>query len=172
MPLLSADLACRDAVELATDYLEGALSWRQRRSYERHLRSCPNCSAHLAQIRAMIAALGKVEPEALPPVRAGGPHGRVPAVPPRARGSRGPGPTGRLSGGGCTRHRVGRGTHRPRTNRYVALLRGVNVGGRSVPMVELRELFRGLGHTDVTTYIQSGNVLFATPRDDAAAIGR
>ena len=67
MPLLSADLACRDAVELATDYLEGALSWRQRRSYERHLRSCRNCSAHLEQIRAMVTALGKVEPEALPP---------------------------------------------------------------------------------------------------------
>lgn len=67
MPLLSADLACRDAVELATDYLEGALSWRQRRSYERHLRSCGNCSAHLEQIRAMIAALGTVEPEELPP---------------------------------------------------------------------------------------------------------
>jgi anti-sigma factor RsiW len=67
VPLLYADLACRDAVELATDYLEGALSWRKRRSYERHLRSCPNCSAHFAQIRAMVAALGKVEPEALPP---------------------------------------------------------------------------------------------------------
>jgi len=67
VPLLSADLACRDAVELATDYLEGALSWRQRRSYERHLRSCPNCTAHFEQIRAMVAALGSVEPEALPP---------------------------------------------------------------------------------------------------------
>ncbi len=67
MPLLYADLACRDAVELATDYLEGALSWRNRRSYERHLRSCPNCSAHLAQIRAMVIALGRVEPEALSP---------------------------------------------------------------------------------------------------------
>jgi len=55
-------------------------------------------------------------------------------------------------------------------NRFVALLRGVNVGGRSVPMGELRELFRGLGHADVTTYIQSGNVLFASPRDDAAAL--
>jgi len=67
VPLLYADLACRDAVELATDYLEGALSWRNRRSYERHLRSCPNCSAHLAQIRAMVSALGKVEPQALSP---------------------------------------------------------------------------------------------------------
>lgn len=67
MPLLYADLACRDAVELATDYLEGALSWRQRRSYEHHLRGCPNCRAHFEQIRAMVAALGKVEPEALSP---------------------------------------------------------------------------------------------------------
>ena len=67
MPLLYADLACRDAVELATDYLDGALSWRRRRSYERHLRSCPHCSAHLAQIRAMVTALGKVEADALSP---------------------------------------------------------------------------------------------------------
>jgi anti-sigma factor RsiW len=67
VPLLYADLACRDAVELATEYLEGALSWRARRSYERHLRSCPNCRAHFEQIRAMIGALGKVEPDALSP---------------------------------------------------------------------------------------------------------
>ena len=67
MPLLYADLACRDAVELATDYLDGALSWRQRRSYERHVRGCPHCSAHFAQIRTMVATLGKPEPEALSP---------------------------------------------------------------------------------------------------------
>lgn len=67
MPLLYADLACRDAVELATDYLEGALSWRQRRRYEHHVRNCPNCRAHFAQIRAVTAALGRVEPEALSP---------------------------------------------------------------------------------------------------------
>jgi uncharacterized protein (DUF1697 family) len=44
--------------------------------------------------------------------------------------------------------------------RYVALLRGVNVGGRKVPMVDLRGVFEELGHTDVRTYIQSGNVVF------------
>ena len=45
--------------------------------------------------------------------------------------------------------------------RYVALLRGINVGGRNkVPMAELREAFERAGHTDVSTYIQSGNVLF------------
>lgn len=45
--------------------------------------------------------------------------------------------------------------------RYVALLRGINVGGiNPVPMTALREAFAELGATDVATYIQSGNVLF------------
>jgi uncharacterized protein (DUF1697 family) len=49
--------------------------------------------------------------------------------------------------------------------RYVALLRGINVGGKNpVPMAELRELVAGLGYSDVRTYIQSGNVLFRTDR--------
>ncbi len=58
----------------------------------------------------------------------------------------------------------------PAGYRYVALLRGVNVGGRSVPMAELRELVARLGHTDVRTYIQSGNVLFRSRHDDAPAL--
>ncbi|MBA3349756.1 MAG: DUF1697 domain-containing protein [Actinobacteria bacterium] len=45
--------------------------------------------------------------------------------------------------------------------RYVALLRGINVGGKNkVPMPELRSLFVRLGHEDVATYVQSGNVIF------------
>ncbi len=48
---------------------------------------------------------------------------------------------------------------------YVALLRAVNVGGKSVvSMSALRSLFTDLGFTDVTTYVQSGNVLFRSPR--------
>ncbi len=43
---------------------------------------------------------------------------------------------------------------------WVCLLRGVNVGGKRVAMKDLRELFEGLGHEGVTTYIQSGNVVF------------
>jgi uncharacterized protein (DUF1697 family) len=44
---------------------------------------------------------------------------------------------------------------------HVALLRGINVGGRNkVPMAELREVVSSLGHTGVTTYIQTGNVFF------------
>jgi uncharacterized protein (DUF1697 family) len=50
---------------------------------------------------------------------------------------------------------------------HIALLRGINVGGRNkVPMAELREVVTSLGHTGVTTYIQSGNVLFTTSEDD------
>jgi len=45
---------------------------------------------------------------------------------------------------------------------HVALLRGVNVGGkRRLPMQDLAEMFRDAGCADVRTYIQSGNVVFA-----------
>jgi uncharacterized protein (DUF1697 family) len=49
--------------------------------------------------------------------------------------------------------------------KYVALLRGINVGGRNlVPMADLRAAFEEDGHADVRTYIQSGNVLFSSRR--------
>jgi len=54
---------------------------------------------------------------------------------------------------------------------HVALLRGINVGGRNkVPMADLREVVATLGHTGVTTYIQSGNVLFSTADTDTAKL--
>jgi uncharacterized protein (DUF1697 family) len=47
---------------------------------------------------------------------------------------------------------------------HVALLRGINLGGRNrVAMADLRAVVGELGHTDVSTYIQSGNVLFTAP---------
>ncbi|MEV3993678.1 DUF1697 domain-containing protein [Streptomyces sp. NPDC049837] len=49
------------------------------------------------------------------------------------------------------------------TTRYAALLRGINVGGhKKVPMAQLRTLLTELGHTDVTTYLQSGNAVFTS----------
>jgi len=46
---------------------------------------------------------------------------------------------------------------------HIALLRGINVGGRNkVAMADLGEVVSGLGHTDVVTYIQSGNVVFTS----------
>ena len=54
---------------------------------------------------------------------------------------------------------------------HVALLRGINVGGRNkVPMAELREVVASLGHTGVSPYIQSGNVLFSTGETDAGKL--
>lgn len=47
--------------------------------------------------------------------------------------------------------------------KYVALIRGINVGGnRTVAMADLRECFAHMGFHDVTTYINSGNVIFAS----------
>jgi anti-sigma factor RsiW len=63
--VLNRDLVCQQAVELMTDYLEGALSWRQRRRLEKHLRGCPHCRAYLEQMRITIAAMGEVETEPL-----------------------------------------------------------------------------------------------------------
>ncbi len=67
MLLRRRDIVCQQAVELVTDYLEGALSRRERRRFETHLRACPNCSAYLEQIRLTIAVSGTIEPDALTP---------------------------------------------------------------------------------------------------------
>lgn len=54
------------------------------------------------------------------------------------------------------------------TTRYVALLRGINVGGKMpVPMADLRATFTSAGFGDVATYIQSGNVVFSSDRPAA-----
>jgi len=48
---------------------------------------------------------------------------------------------------------------------YIALIRGINVGGRnSLPMKELVALFQFHGYRNVQTYIQSGNVVFQSPK--------
>jgi uncharacterized protein (DUF1697 family) len=52
--------------------------------------------------------------------------------------------------------------------KYVALLRGINVGGKKIIKMEaLARVFVSLGFKDVKTYIQSGNVIFASPENDA-----
>lgn len=56
---------------------------------------------------------------------------------------------------------------------HAALLRGINVGGHNkVSMSDLREIFASLGHTEVVTYIQSGNAVFATTETDASALAQ
>ena len=56
---------------------------------------------------------------------------------------------------------------------HVALLRGINVGGHNrVAMADLREVVTSLGHTDVATYIQSGNVVFTSKEADTKVLAR
>lgn len=53
----------------------------------------------------------------------------------------------------------------------VALLRGINVGGAGkLPMAQLRDIVSSCGHTDVATYIQSGNVVFRSAATDTRAV--
>ena len=67
LTLRRKEIVCQQAVELVTDYLEGALSWRQRRRFEAHVKACPNCAAYLEQIRMTIRLAGKIVPEDLTP---------------------------------------------------------------------------------------------------------
>lgn len=51
---------------------------------------------------------------------------------------------------------------------HVALLRGINVGrANRIAMADLRSVVADLGHAEVATYLQSGNVVFTTTRDSA-----
>jgi uncharacterized protein (DUF1697 family) len=54
---------------------------------------------------------------------------------------------------------------------YLALLRGINVGGNNViKMVDLKTCFESMGFAEVTTYIQSGNVLFSSEEQDTSKL--
>ena len=55
---------------------------------------------------------------------------------------------------------------------YVSMLRAVNVGGRKVAMTDLRALYERLGHDDVVTYVQSGNVVSRASSRGAGAVER
>jgi len=57
---LRREIVCQQAVELVTDYLEGALSRADRRRFEAHLAGCPNCTEYLAQMRATIELTGGI----------------------------------------------------------------------------------------------------------------
>lgn len=57
--------------------------------------------------------------------------------------------------------------------RYVALVRGVNVGGKNkLPMAQLRELLGTLGYTDVRTHLNSGNAVFTSAEAEPAALAQ
>jgi anti-sigma factor RsiW len=56
-------------VELVTDYLEGSLSWRDRRWFEAHLSECDHCAEFLHQMRTTIALTGSLVGDDRGPLR-------------------------------------------------------------------------------------------------------
>ena len=63
----SDDLACKELVELVTEYLEGALSPAERARFEAHLATCTGCTRYLEQIRQTIRLTGRLTEEAIAP---------------------------------------------------------------------------------------------------------
>jgi anti-sigma factor RsiW len=61
------DLACIDAVELVTDFIDGALPHVVARRLERHLETCPGCTDYVDQLRTIAGSLAGVTDESLPP---------------------------------------------------------------------------------------------------------
>ena len=59
------DLACRDVVELVSDYLDGCLDPPLAAAVERHLAFCPPCIDYVRQLRQTIRLLGRLSEEAL-----------------------------------------------------------------------------------------------------------
>jgi anti-sigma factor RsiW len=61
------NMTCKELVELVTEYLEGTLSRRDRRRFERHIGGCPYCRLYVEQMREVVHTLGRLPEEALPP---------------------------------------------------------------------------------------------------------
>lgn len=60
-------LACKELVELVTDYLEGTLSPEQRARFDEHLLDCGGCRNYIAQMRKTIHMTGMLSKEDITP---------------------------------------------------------------------------------------------------------
>ena len=60
-------ITCNELVELVTDYLDGALSRRDRARFEAHIAACTNCREYLAQFQQTIALTGMLREDDLDP---------------------------------------------------------------------------------------------------------
>ena len=60
-------LACKELVELVTDYLEGRLSPEDRRRFDEHLAACDGCTRYVEQFRTTIRLVGRLREQDLEP---------------------------------------------------------------------------------------------------------
>ena len=63
---MSSELSCKEVVEIVTDYLEGALSSRDRERFDAHLSSCDGCTNYLEQMRETIRLTGMLTEDQVP----------------------------------------------------------------------------------------------------------
>ena len=60
-PYRRGALTCRDVVELLSDHIDGTLSIGRALHARRHLARCADCRQYLAQLRATLSVLGRLE---------------------------------------------------------------------------------------------------------------
>ena len=66
-PPTPSDLACRELVQLVTDYLEDVLPRAERDRFEQHIASCRGCAVYLRQMRELVRVSGRIPAGAVPP---------------------------------------------------------------------------------------------------------
>lgn len=64
---MDEEVACRQVVELVTDYLEGDLPDPVRAAVERHLATCPPCVEYVEQMRSTVVSLREIPVETISP---------------------------------------------------------------------------------------------------------
>lgn len=62
------EMACKELVELITEYLEGTLSPEDQVRFEQHLTDCDGCHAYLEQMQQVVRTLGHLPEEPISPV--------------------------------------------------------------------------------------------------------
>jgi predicted anti-sigma-YlaC factor YlaD len=65
--MATAEMTCKELVELITDYLEGRLPRSERRRFDEHVKQCKYCTTYLDQMRVTIRVLGRLREESIQP---------------------------------------------------------------------------------------------------------
>jgi anti-sigma factor RsiW len=64
---ITTDLACKELVEIITDYLEGTLPERDRARFDAHILTCPGCREYVEQMRTTLRLTGRLTVESISP---------------------------------------------------------------------------------------------------------
>ena len=62
---ITTDLACKELVELITDYQEGTLPERDRTRFDAHILTCPPCREYVAEMRSTLRLTGRLTVESI-----------------------------------------------------------------------------------------------------------